>query len=369
MFRKLAFIFLGLLLSIPLHAQEADDCRDVVQTMYVAYYGRPGDEGGIHFWAKKLDEVDGELSEIIDSFGNSAEFQDRFGDLDSETLVINIYDQLLGREPDPAGLAFYVDKFEAGEFSLASIALRVNDGVENEDVATVANKLAVANEFTESYLVANVAYAGNQIEDAKLLIADVDSTSASVTAAIDDLPFLLDTFPAGGAERVRLETQYGDIVLEMYREEAPLTVANFLSYLDSDFYDGTVFHRLAAGFVLQGGGFVYAPDAACPLVQKETMSPIVNEASNGLSNLTYTVAMARTNDPDSATSQFYINLKDNTSLDFSANSAGYAVFATVIEGQEVVELLATAPTITLQCLGSSEVPQFVLEVTTARRAP
>ena len=369
MFKRLTFLLLGLMLALPLQAQNAAAYRAQVQTMYVAYYGRPGDEGGINYWANQLAAVDGELSEIIDGFGNSDEFRDRFADLDSESLVINIYQQLLSREPDTGGLTFYVEKYDAGEFSLASIALRINDGAGNDDLATIANKLIVANEFTKAYLIANVQYAKNQIEDAKLLIAGVNSTSASVTAAIDELGFLLETFPAGGALRVRLETPSGDIVFQMFSDEAPITVANFLSYVDAGFYDGTIFHRLIRGFVLQGGGFSYDAEAACPLVQKTVMAPIVNEASNGLSNQIYTVAMARTSDPDSATAQFFINLNANTNLDFRDGSAGYAVFAQVVEGQAVVNLLAAASTVTLSCLGLSDVPQYVFEITDARRAP
>lgn len=141
--------------------------------------------------------------------------------------------------------------------------------------------------------------------------------------------------------RVRLETNQGVIVLELYPDKAPKTVANFLAYVQSGFYDGTIFHRVVPGFVVQGGGF----DAS--FRQKPTKPPVENEATNKLSNLRGTVAMARTADVHSATSQFFINLKDNTFLDHrdtTSRGYGYCVFARVVEGMEVVDAIAAIPT-------------------------
>ncbi|MFI0914276.1 peptidylprolyl isomerase [Streptomyces abikoensis] len=134
--------------------------------------------------------------------------------------------------------------------------------------------------------------------------------------------------------KVRLKTNHGDIVLELNEEKAPKTVENFLAYVDKGHYDGTIFHRVIPGFMVQGGGFKPGMD------QKPTDAPIDNEADNGLKNLTYTVAMARTNDPHSATAQFFINVNDNDFLNFtskSPNGWGYAVFGQVVEGQDVVD--------------------------------
>ncbi len=132
-----------------------------------------------------------------------------------------------------------------------------------------------------------------------------------------------------------IHTSMGDIKLELYADKAPVSVENFLSYARSGFYDGTIFHRVISHFMIQGGGFT--PD----MKKKPTGKPIANEAGNGLSNLKGTVAMARTNDPHSATAQFFINTQDNQNLDFSGgtNSGnwGYAVFAKVIDGMNVVE--------------------------------
>ncbi len=132
---------------------------------------------------------------------------------------------------------------------------------------------------------------------------------------------------------ITLHTNYGDIVLELDFEKAPKTAANFKQYAEDGFYDGTIFHRVIDGFMIQGGGFTE------DFTQKETREQIQNEADNGLQNLTGTVAMARTNDPHSATAQFFINVKDNSFLNHSgktANGWGYCVFGKVSDGMDVV---------------------------------
>lgn len=150
--------------------------------------------------------------------------------------------------------------------------------------------------------------------------------------------------PAGaedGNPRVLFETSKGNILLELYADDAPKTVENFLAYVESGYYDGTVFHRVIPRFMVQGGGFT------ADLKKKETRPPIANEADNGLKNERGTLSMARTNDPHSATSQFFINVVDNVSLDHTAKSArgwGYAVFAQVLEGMEVADAIVAVPT-------------------------
>ncbi len=137
--------------------------------------------------------------------------------------------------------------------------------------------------------------------------------------------------------KVLLHTSMGDVVIELFPEEAPITVENFLAYVDSNFYDGTIFHRIVPGFVVQGGGmtFDYTP--------KQTREPIRNESSNMLENRRGTLSMARTNAPHSATSQFFINLTDNPSLNATTQRPGYAVFGRVIDGMDVVDAMAEAP--------------------------
>ena len=156
--------------------------------------------------------------------------------------------------------------------------------------------------------------------------------------------------PAGGGPgrekgqskiMVVMETSKGTIRLELDAEKAPVTVANFLRYVDEKFYDGTVFHRVIDGFMIQGGGF--RPD----MTQKPTHGPVKNEAGNGLRNLRGTVAMARTSAVDSATSQFFINLADNAFLDHKDNTPngyGYAVFGKVVAGMDVVDAIAKVAT-------------------------
>ncbi len=139
---------------------------------------------------------------------------------------------------------------------------------------------------------------------------------------------------------VRMETSMGDIVLRLDSRKAPATVENFLRYARAGFYDGTIFHRVIKGFMIQGGGMT--PD----LKEKRAQAPVKNEGKNGLRNQRYTIAMARTSDPDSATSQFFINTKDNRFLDAdrSRDGAGYAVFGRVIQGQQVVDKIEKVET-------------------------
>ena len=148
---------------------------------------------------------------------------------------------------------------------------------------------------------------------------------------------------------VKLQTSMGDITIELNAEAAPVTVENFLKYVEEGFFDGLIFHRVINKFMVQGGGF----DAN--MTKKQTRPPIVNEASNGLKNLLGTIAMARTNDPDSATSQFFINHKDNSFLDYvEGRNPGYTVFGKVTEGMDVVNKIAAVKT-TVQ-KGMADVP-------------
>lgn len=147
---------------------------------------------------------------------------------------------------------------------------------------------------------------------------------------------------AGGpaTTRVKLETSKGVIVLELDAAKAPITVSNFLGYVKSGFFNGTIFHRVIPGFMIQGGGFTPKME------EKPTLGTIVNEAANGLSNLRGTVAMARTPDPNSASSQFFVNLVNNTSLDRAKaqDGFGYCVFGKIVEGMNVVDAIAAVPT-------------------------
>jgi cyclophilin family peptidyl-prolyl cis-trans isomerase len=147
---------------------------------------------------------------------------------------------------------------------------------------------------------------------------------------------LVTSSPANAAKEgnpmVLVKTNMGNFTIELYPDKAPVTVKNFLSYVDHKFYAGTIFHRVISTFMIQGGGFT--PD----MVQKEPSAPIKNEADNGLKNLKYTIAMARTNIVDSATCQFFINVQDNPNLDYRDKANyGYCVFGKVIEGMNVID--------------------------------
>ncbi len=163
---------------------------------------------------------------------------------------------------------------------------------------------------------------------------------------------------AAKAPRVLMKTSLGEITLELYPDKAPITVKNFLDYVDAKFYDGTIFHRVIPGFMNQGGGFT------ADMQQKPTRAPIKNEAGNGLKNTVGTVAMARTGVVDSATAQFFINTADNAFLDHRDETApgfGYAVFAKVVNGIDVVKKIAAVPTANKGGLQNVPVTAIVIE--------
>ena len=160
-------------------------------------------------------------------------------------------------------------------------------------------------------------------------------TTAIILLALTGTPAFADN------PKVLIETSKGPITLELYPDKAPATVENFLAYVDSGFYEGTVFHRVIDGFMIQGGGYTESME------RKETRGPIQNEADNGLKNERGTVAMARTGDPHSATAQFFINHKDNVFLDHTRKDArgwGYTVFGRVTQGMDTVDAIASEAT-------------------------
>jgi len=149
----------------------------------------------------------------------------------------------------------------------------------------------------------------------------------------------LTSHAAIAGPKVEFKTTLGNFVVELDDVKAPKTTANFLNYVKSGFYNGTIFHRVIDGFMIQGGGFT------ADLVQKPTDAPVVSEANNGLKNNSYTIAMARTSDPDSATSQFFINVNNNAALDFpNAMGNGYTVFGKVISGTQTIDAIRKIPT-------------------------
>lgn len=160
---------------------------------------------------------------------------------------------------------------------------------------------------------------------------------------------VLLALPASARDpEVIIRTSHGDVTLRLFEDKAPATVANFLGYVDSGFYNGTIFHRVIPRFMIQGGGFTERME------QKPTRDPVKNEAKNRLHNERGTIAMARTNDPDSATSQFFINVRNNFPLDWTPANPGYTVFGEVIDGMFVVDSIAVEPTGNF--MGHADVP-------------
>jgi len=162
------------------------------------------------------------------------------------------------------------------------------------------------------------------------------------------------------SDKVCLDTNHGKIVIELNAEKAPISTENFLTYVKDEFFNSTIFHRVIPGFMIQGGGFIEGME------QKDTNAPIKNEADNGLGNKRGSIAMARTPDPDSASSQFFINLKDNDFLNYSAPTSqgwGYAVFGEVTEGMDVVDSIAQVATGNM--MGHGDVPVEAVVINSA----
>ena len=160
---------------------------------------------------------------------------------------------------------------------------------------------------------------------------------------------------------IRFETSHGPFTVELFPKEAPVTVENFLRYVDDGFFDGTIFHRIVPGFVIQGGGLT------ADFGNKQTRAPISNEAKNGLKNTRGSLSMARTSDINSATSQFFVNLTDNAFLDNSARDYGYAVFGRVTDGMDVIDKIAKVNTGRRK--GYTDAPLEDVVITSARRLP
>ncbi len=178
-------------------------------------------------------------------------------------------------------------------------------------------------------------------------------------ALIATVPALAQNAQNAAHPDVLFHTSQGDIKVELCPEKAPKTVANFLAYVKSGQYNGTIFHRVIPGFMIQGGGFTASG------VEKPTLAPIPLESNNGLKNLTGTLAMARTSDPDSATAQFFINTVDNAGLDYpNGDGHGYAVFGKVISGLDVVKKIEGVPTTTRGPLADIPVTNVVIQSAT-----
>ncbi len=201
---------------------------------------------------------------------------------------------------------------------------------------------------------------------ATMLLSGVVLAQAPAPATTPAAPAATETPAAAAPVKVLFKTSLGNITMEVYPDKAPKTVENFLQYVKDKHYDGTIFHRVIDGFMVQGGGFT------ADLRQKPTRAPVANEADNGLSNARGTVAMARTNEPNSATAQFFVNVADNSRLDFVSKENGftwgYCVFGKVIEGLDVVDQIKateTGPAGPFQ----KDVPKTPIVITSAEILP
>jgi len=179
-------------------ALEDSDYTEQVQAMYIAYYSRPGDPGGVAYWAKRLEQSNGDSSAIINQFGNSAEYTDRLAGKDSEELINNIFVNLFGRDADAGGLVFYKNKLESGAITLASIALNISNGVSagSNDAAIVGNKIDVATAYTTYIDETSAEYGEQQIDQAVTLIAGITSNQEATAEAISNLEGTLANTPA-----------------------------------------------------------------------------------------------------------------------------------------------------------------------------
>ena len=182
---------------------------------------------------------------------------------------------------------------------------------------------------------------------------------ALTAAAAEPECFPDEVLPDNMFPSVVLKTSMGDVTIELNRRRAPVTANNFLRYVLAGAYDNTIFHRVMPGFVVQGGGYTET------IEERELFAPIINESGNGLKNLPMTVAMARYDDPHSATSQFYFNLADNASLDPNPRSWGYAVFGEVVEGWDVVTVIAEVQTGYNEALDAEDVPLVPVKILSA----
>jgi len=227
---------------------------------------------------------------------------------------------------------------------------------------------AAQNSAPSSSVVVNAPAGNAPAENVPAANAPADNANAPVAAAntpaagnapAGSTPAAAKPKPVSGPVKVVMETSKGTIELELATEKAPVTVQNFVGYVRKGFYDGTIFHRVIPGFMIQGGGFDQHSR------EKPTGDAIKNEGQNGLKNQRGTIAMARTGDPNSATAQFFINVNDNTSLDYpNPDGFGYAVFGKVTKGMDVVDKIVSVPTTVKELNGhaSKDVPEALVVI-------
>ncbi len=323
--------------------------------LYIAFFNRVPDANGLAYW---IDQSKAGMSQeaMANSFYAAAllysDLTHYTADMSNADFVKLIYKNVLGRnEVDQEGLDYWTAALakpagtsgaETRGTLIRTIVATAHNFKGNAQYGYVAdlldNKIAIGTYFAVQQGL-NYLTDSDSISNGMAIAAAVTPTDISAAKnriGVNDPTFDLRT--AAPAPQVTMKTSLGDIVIELNPSKAPITSANFLRYVDVGFYSNKIFHRVISNFMIQGGGFT------ADLVQASTYPPIKLEVNNGLSNVRGTIAMARTSVLDSATSQFFINVVDNTFLD--TNGGGYAVFGQVVSGMEVVDKIKGVPTST-----------------------
>jgi cyclophilin family peptidyl-prolyl cis-trans isomerase len=327
---------------------------DSLIELYIAFFNRVPDAEGMIYWIGTIKEEGRTIEQLADNFYTSAinpEVSDITGytaSMSTEQFIRKIYKNVLGRdEVDQKGLEYWTKEIESGAKSRGNLIRDIINAAHgskanNPEYAWVTdllvNKVIVGKYFSIqlglNYNTRNESILnGNAIAK---LVSPTDTTAAKNGIGITDTA--LDLTLAKLIPQVMINTSMGNILVELDPIKAPITVTNFLRYTDIGFYSNKIFHRVISNFMIQGGGLTTS------YVPASTYFPIKLEANNGLSNLRGTIAMARMNDDDTATSQFFINVVDNPFLNPSVNSSGYAVFGRVIAGLDVVDKIKVVPT-------------------------
>ncbi len=246
-----------------------------VQSMYIAYYGRPADPAGLSYWAGRLEAEGGNLDAIVDAFGTSAEYQDRFGGLDDATMVAAFYEQIFNREPDPLGLAFYTSELAAGRMTLATVAKRIWDGALGDDVLIVGNKLAAADFFTTRVSDLNKVYDAGAIEPASEILASVGASDAQLVHAVGEIEGLVAAMASLPNPVVILPLS--DVVIEGGTASLTVMVSDHSSHIEVSFrtVEGTAQH--GSDFVAAQGHLVFAPGETVKTLVVQALSDSVTE--------------------------------------------------------------------------------------------
>jgi cyclophilin family peptidyl-prolyl cis-trans isomerase len=326
---------------------------DTLIELYIAFFNRVPDAEGMIYWIGTI--KDGRtIEQLADNFYTSAidpklsAVTGYTPNMSTEEFVRKIYKNVLGRdEVDQGGLDYWSAEIISGRKSRGNLIRDIIDAAHGSKKNNPAygwvtdlldNKVIVGKYFSIQHGL-NYNTANESITkgvEIAALVTPTDTTAAKSKIGITDTA--LDLNLAKLIPQVMINTSMGSILVELDPIKAPITVTNFLRYTDVGFYSNKIFHRVISNFMIQGGGLTTS------YVPASTYAPIKLEANNGLSNLRGTIAMARMNDDDTATSQFFINVVDNPFLNPSANSSGYAVFGRVIAGLDVVDKIKVVPT-------------------------